>query len=81
MNFTIITTSHGQKVQRLECASIRRFYRHVRTIKWQVGTSVYVRVSYGKYIDNFGKKITFYNDGIYTSKNDLFFALDAFTEL
>jgi hypothetical protein len=81
MNFTLIVKSHGQKVIRLECASFRRFYRQLRTIKWLDDTSCYLRVSSGKDYDIFGKLQTFYNDGIYTNKTDLFQAFKAFLEL
>jgi hypothetical protein len=81
MNFTLIIKFHGQKVQRVSTHSIRRFYRHLRTIKWKEGISVYLCVSYGKDYDVFGIYRTFYNDGIFTNKNELFQAFQIFTKL
>jgi hypothetical protein len=80
MNFTLIVKSHGQKVIRVSKHSYRVFCRHLRTIKWQDGTSCYLRVSFGKDYDISGELQTFYNDGIYTNKNDLFQAFKAFIE-
>jgi len=61
--------------------SKRRFLNHLRTIKWQYkGIKVYIRVSYGKKVDVFGKLSTFYNDGLYENKEDLWSAFNAFKE-
>ena len=81
MNYTLIIKSHGQKVQRVSTHSFRRFYRHLRTIKWQNDISSYLCVSYGKSYDVFGQYRTFNNDGIYTNEHDLLQALRAFIEL
>jgi hypothetical protein len=81
MNFTLITKFHGQKVQRVSTHSIHRFYRRLRTISWQDDTSCYLCVSNGKDYDVFGQYRTFYNDGEYTNRKDLFQAFKAFTEL
>jgi hypothetical protein len=66
--------------QRYETSSIRRFYNHIRTIKWGSGTLAYLRVSYGKDKDIHGKIINFYNDGEYTNKKEFGDALNAFLE-
>lgn len=65
---------------RYETTSIRRFLNHVRTIKWGKDTLAYLRVSYGKDKDNYGKWQNFYNDGDYTNKKDFTQALNAFLE-
>lgn len=72
-----------QKVVVVRCRtrSKRRFLKNLRTINW--GNNhfiVYLRVSYGKQIDNFGKLVTFYNDGDFENKEDLWLAFEAFTE-
>ncbi len=72
---------HGQKVERYETKSLRRFLNHTRTINWKDSPCrVYLRVSYGKKEDVFGKQATFYNDGTYENKEDFNLALEAFLE-
>ena len=56
--------------ERYETHSLRRFYNHVRTIKWQKSPFVYLRVSYGEG----------YNDGEYTDKHGFLQAFNAFIE-
>lgn len=43
-------------------------------------TGVYIKVTYGKHLDNWGKIIEFYNDGIYHTEKDIKEELAAFTE-
>jgi len=71
-NYTL-KISHGQKVERYRTKSLRRFLRHIRTIKWEDSTfqKVYLKVYYGKKQDN---------DGIYINKKDFELALNAFLE-
>jgi len=80
-NFTFRVIKDSKTIDKCQTHSKRRFYNRIRTIKWQNGVEkVYLRVSYGKGIDNFGKVTNFYNDGEYKTKKDLFSALSAFTE-
>lgn len=80
-NFTFRVIKNGKTVDKCQTHSKRRFYNRIRSINWQDGVEkVYLRVSYGKGLDNFGKVTNFYNDGEYKNKKDLFFALSAFTE-
>ena len=80
LNFTMRVVKNG-KIIRYETRSKRAFYAHIRSLKWKDGVKkVYLRVSYGKHLDNFGKLINFYNDGWYDNKKDLHLALKAFTE-
>lgn len=70
------------KVDRLETNKKQRFYNYVRTIKW--GNSIlkaYVRVSYGRHTDCFGKTSAFHNEGNYYNKEDFIESLKAFDEL
>ena len=61
--------------------SKKRFLKNLRTISWKdAPVKVYLRISYGKRVDNFGKLVAFYNDGIYENKKDLWLAFNAFTE-
>lgn len=81
LNFTYRVIKNGKTVIRCQTHSKRRFYNRIRTINWKDGVEkVYLRVSYGKGLDNFGKVTNFYNDGEYKTKKDLFLALSAFTE-
>ena len=81
MNFTLKVIKNNQAIQIVRTHSIRRFCNHLRTIKWEDGgVLVYLRVSYGKEEDCFGKMVNFYNDGWYEDSEDLRFAFKAFTE-
>lgn len=82
MNFTLKVIKNSRIIQRLRTHSIRRFTNNLRTINWQDrGISAYLRVNYGKQKDCFGKITTFYNDGWYSSKSDLWLAFNAFKEV
>lgn len=79
-NYTFIVKQKGKEIERINTHHFKRFITHSRSIKWANDTSVYLRVSYGKSLDNFGKISTFYNDGIYQTKNEYAEALAAFLE-
>lgn len=75
----LLKVFYGQKVERYETHSIRRFYNHARTIKWKnKPIKVYLRISYGKQLTLGGKLENFWNDGKYTNKEDFELALNAF---
>lgn len=79
-NFTLKVYG-SQGVQRYETASLRRFHNHIGRIIWQNGVKkVYVRVSYGKFIDQSGKLTTFHNDGEYDNQRDFELAVATFLE-
>jgi len=81
MNFTLKVIKNNQAIQRVRTHSIRRFYNHLRTINWEDGgKKVYLRLSYGKEQDVFGKMVTFYNDGWFENKEDLWLTFEAFKE-
>jgi hypothetical protein len=81
MNYTLRVIVDGQRVQRYQTHSLRRFYRHLRTINWEkLGVEVYLKVSYGKQKDIYGKMVTLYNDGVYDNKQDLMQAVNTFME-
>ncbi|OGK43433.1 hypothetical protein A2956_02495 [Candidatus Roizmanbacteria bacterium RIFCSPLOWO2_01_FULL_37_57] len=81
MNFTLRVIKNGRTADRCQTHSKRRFYNRIRSIKWGNGVvKVYLRVSYGKGVDVFGKTTSFYNEGGYDNKQDLIDALDAFIE-
>jgi len=80
-NFTFRVIKDSKTIDKCQTHSKRRFYNRIRLINWRKGVDkVYLRVSYGKDIDNFGKLTNFYNDGEYKTKRDLLFALSAFAE-
>ena len=84
MNFTLITkipVLYGYEIQRVSTHRYKTFCGHLRTIKWQLNPSVHLRVSYFKEKDIYGVKQTFYNDGIYSNKHDLYEAFKAFVNL
>lgn len=56
---------------------VKRIYSIVRQGNF---SNSYLKVSYGKHKDVFGKLVEFYNDGHYSNRDDLVFAFKAFTE-
>jgi antitoxin component YwqK of YwqJK toxin-antitoxin module len=51
---------------------IKRIYSLVSLAKFPDKVlKAYVKVSYGKFLDAFGKMTEFYNDGYYTDKKEL----------
>lgn len=80
-NFTFRVIKDGQLVQGVRTHSKRRFLNRIRMINWQNNPlKVYLRVSYGKKICSKGCLCSFYNDGWYDNKTDLWQAVSAFTE-
>jgi len=80
LNFTYKVIRNDKITAKCQTHSLRRFYHRIRTIKWQKGQSVYLRVNYGKALNNRGEITTFHNDGDYQTKGELLGALAAFTE-
>lgn len=81
MNYTIKVYKNGKVVQKVTTHKIRRFLKSLRLINFQNEVlKVYLKVTYGKFIDAYGKKSLFYNDGTYDNKEDLWWAFNAFTE-
>lgn len=82
--FLLKTIELGKTTHKCGTHSIWRFTKYLRTINWQESKkfngSVYLRVSYGKQEDCFGKLVNFYNDGLYENEDDLWLAFKAFTE-
>jgi hypothetical protein len=70
----------GKMIDHTSTHSKRLFFENLRSLKWQLCPSVYIRVNYGMKKDVHGKSVMFYNDGIYTSKKELFHAFRAFIE-
>ena len=80
-NFTYRVIKNGKSIEKCQTHSIRRFFNKIRSLKWQNGVEkVYLRMNYGKRKCVSGCVCSFYNDGEYNTKKDLFFALSAFTE-
>lgn len=76
-----VKTTHGTK--KYMSSNIRSFSRRLlRLVNFHNRdfVSVYIKVSYGKQIDVFGKKINFYNDGTYTDEKEFNKAYQAFIE-
>lgn len=63
-----------------QTSSIRRFLRHVRTIKSGKWHPLYLRVSYGKKENNLGEMVTFYNDADIYTAGEFSRTLEAFLE-
>jgi hypothetical protein len=81
MNFMLKVIKNGKIIIRVQPRSIRRFIKSLRSINWQDrGISAYLRINYGKQKGCFKNTITFYNDGWYKTKNDLWKAFNAFKE-
>lgn len=81
-NYTFKVYRKGEVVFRLSTHSIRRFLNHLRTINYpKDAEKVYLRVSYGRSPDVFGKVSTDYNDGYFENHQDLLSVFDAFNRL
>ena len=81
LNFAFHVTKNSKVIDKYRTHSKRRFLKRIGTINWKEGVEkVYLRVSYGKGLNAFGKVTTFYNDGEYNTREDLLSALTAFTE-
>ena len=81
MNYTIKVYKNSKVVQKLTTHKIRRFLKSLRLVKFEdEALSVYLKVGYGKFVDVYGRKSLFYNDGTYDNKEDLWWAFNAFTE-
>lgn len=80
--FKLKVSKNNKTLETYATHSYKRFLIKARTINWQNGPiSAYLKVSYGKDIDQFGKLSEFYNDGIYENDPKEFWkALAAFIE-
>lgn len=79
--FTLKIIKNSKVVKKYTSHFQKRFVKNLRTINWQDGPlKVYLKVDYGKHLDNYNKLSSFYNDGIYERKKDLWLAFEAFTE-
>ena len=71
-------------IDKCQTHSLRRFRNKIGTINRKDliinRGEVYLKVSYGKYLDNFGKRTTFHNEGVYQNKKSFYLALKAFLE-
>lgn len=80
-NYTLKLFKNGKLADRYQTHSYRLFVQRLRTINWkEKGIKVYLRVYYGKFLDNFGKLSHFWNDGDYEDKESLWLAFNAFIE-
>lgn len=86
MWYTLRTTENGKVVINVRTKKKRKFLKKIRTINWRnKAIKIYLKVTYGKHINNNGKRVMFYNDGFYYNKEkedkkDFFVAVKAFTE-
>jgi len=81
LNFTFRVVKNGKTIDRCQTHSKRRFLNRLRTINWEDKLlKVYLRVSYGKHEDVWGKFSSFYNDGWYENEEDLWLAFNTFSE-
>lgn len=81
MQFTIKIYKNRQMIDKCRTHRIRRFFRKIRSINFEdTKIKAYLKVNYGKALDNYGKYVNFYNDGDYDKKADFWLALNAFIE-
>lgn len=82
LNFTFRVTKNGKTIQRCQTHSRRRFHDRIGRINWQnKPLKVHLRVNYGRAMCNRGCVCSFYNDGVYETKEDVLQALAAFIEV
>lgn len=81
LSFYFRVEKNGKTVDKARTGSKRRFLHHIGRVMWRnKPLNVYLKVSYGRHLDNFGKKANFYNDGFYQTRKEFIKALRAFTE-
>lgn len=81
MQYTINISENTKMTHVVRTHKLRRILKKIRSIKWQNSSfKVYLKVDYGKFTDNFGKRTNFYNDGVYDNKEDFWMAFNAFIE-
>ena len=80
-NYTFKIYKSRNVVSRLSTHSVRRFLNHLRTINFSKHTKVYLKVAYGKSLDNFGKVAPDCNEGYFGFRQDLLQAMEAFNEI
>jgi hypothetical protein len=68
---------NGNKVKKYLGTSVRRLLYYINHVNFD---KAYLKVKYGKFLDQGGKMAEFYNDGYYSDKNELIEVLKAFTE-
>ena len=82
LNFTLKVLKRGKIAQRYESSHLRRFCAVVKALSFKKhDIKVHLRVSYGRHLDNFGKMVEFWNDGVYDTRKDFLLAFNAFREL
>ena len=83
-NYFYKVKKNGETIDKCQTHSLRRFRNRIGTINWKKlrknRGEVYLKVNYGKYLNNFRERTTFYNDGIYQDKKSLYLALNAFLD-
>jgi len=83
-NYFYKVEKNGRTIDKCQTHSLRRFRNRMGTINWKelrkIEGEVYLKVNYGKLFDNFGKRTTFHNDGVYQNKESFYLALNAFLE-
>ncbi len=84
LSFSYKIIKDGKTISKCLTHSRRSFSQKIRTINWKEieknDSFVYLRVNYGKLLDNFGKYSEFHNDGNYADKESFYWALNAFLE-
>lgn len=81
-NYVLKVYKNGLVDRVVRTHSKRLFLTRLRSLKFlKAFPRVYLRVSYGKHEDVYGKIQYFYNDGDYESYKELIGAYDAFTEV
>ena len=79
-NYYLKIKEKSQKTRMVRTHSLRKFTNNLRTINWQNNPSVYLRVNYGKKLNQDNKLVTFFNDGWYYDKQELLEVFKAFND-
>lgn len=85
-NYILRVYQKGRMVERYETSHKRSFLNQLRSLNFKELKKnkpycIFLRVSYGQHEDVWGEKTTFFNDGRYLTKKDLWQAFNAFTEI
>lgn len=82
MKFHIKKYKSEKMIQKSWTSKKRKILSILHRLNFENGNSMaYLRVEYGRYPNNRGKEVTFYNSGCYFNQQDLMLAFEAFKEV
>jgi hypothetical protein len=80
MYYTLQIHNQLAKSKQISTKKIKRLYHFIHSHPENDSTTYFLRVSYGQAVDSQGDRARFENEGEYSQKQDLIYALQCFTE-